>query len=253
MAHGPLTMSLVYPGNGLPIDGEKRFWIGWQIEREKGWHTYWKHPGDVGVSPSVKWNLSNSCEAGEIVFPPPHRVSMTGIRAYGHYGETLFLIPFTLSGTPEKEITIRGDFSWLACSRTCMPATAKLSLTIPMVDKLIKDKPLAERFRTFWDKQPRDPPAAWDFQAHALGKFIHLQFPRALSGHARPMDFFAEDRVVLSDQTPQVREQEGRLQWLLKKSPWDQSPPDQLAGLLAVGEGEDLVHYRIKMPVLKVK
>ncbi len=46
--HGPVTMRLVYPGNGVEVGQKEKFWIGWEIILEQGWHTYWKHPGDVG-------------------------------------------------------------------------------------------------------------------------------------------------------------------------------------------------------------
>ena len=74
-------MKLVYPANGLGLGTQQKVWVGWHIERDHGWHTYWKHPGDVGIPPQVEWDLPAGCEAGEIVFPPPKRVSMAGISA----------------------------------------------------------------------------------------------------------------------------------------------------------------------------
>ncbi len=252
ITEGPLSMKLVYPANGLVLGTENKLWIGWHIEREKGWHTYWKHPGDVGIPPQVEWDLPDGCEAGEMVFPPPKRVSMAGISAHGHHGETIFLIPLTLSSISEnqKEIQIKGRFSWMACSRVCLPASTSLSLSLPLVTKSLPDVRLAEKFKNFWQKQPQDLPESWDFQAHAIGKFINLRFPSSLSRTSLHMDFFGEDRVVLSNQVPQVREVDDRLQWLLQQSPWKKSPANSLAGLIAIGEGLDLSYYRLKIPVL---
>ena len=52
---GPLQMSLVLEQNGMKAGND--FWIGWQIVRNPGWHTYWEHPGDVGVPPKLEWDL----------------------------------------------------------------------------------------------------------------------------------------------------------------------------------------------------
>ena len=249
---GPLTMKLVYPANGLGSGTKQKVWVGWHIERDHGWHTYWKHPGDVGIPPQVKWDLPAGCEAGEIVFPPPKRVSMAGISAQGHHGKTLFLIPFYFSDIPEDqhEIHLTGRFSWMACSRICMPSTTKLSLTIPVVREPLADLYLAEKFKRFWQKQPQDLPDSWEFQAFSMGKFINLRFPRSLSKNTNRMEFFGEDRTVLSNQIPKVRNTGDRLEWLFQQSPWKKSSPDTLAGLLAIGEGDDIAYYRLKVPVL---
>ena len=82
-------MELVFEQKGI-VPGEE-FWIGWRIIRERGWHTYWKHPGDVGVPPSIKWELPPGFVAGELLYSLPQKVKMATIRANGNYGETLFL------------------------------------------------------------------------------------------------------------------------------------------------------------------
>ena len=177
---------------------------------------------------------------------------MAGISAQGHHGETLFLIPFYFSDIPEDqhEIHLTGRFSWMACSRICMPSTTKLSLTIPVVREPLADLYLAEKFKRFWQKQPQDLPDSWEFQAFSMGKFINLRFPRSLSKNTNRMEFFGKDRTVLSNQTPKVRNTGDRLEWLFQQSPWKKSSPGTLAGLLAIGEGDDIAYYRLKVPVL---
>ena len=86
---GPVRMSLVLPASG--IKPNSTVWIGWWIQREEGWHTYWKHPGNVGLTPHLEWELPQGIEVGELQFPHPKRVQMAGVKAYGHYGDTLYL------------------------------------------------------------------------------------------------------------------------------------------------------------------
>ena len=48
-------MALVLPASGVAPNSTT--WIGWWIQREEGWHTYWKHPGNVGITPHLEWTL----------------------------------------------------------------------------------------------------------------------------------------------------------------------------------------------------
>ena len=92
LKQGPVSMELVCEQRTV-VDG-KAFWIGWRMVREKGWHTYWEHPGDVGVPPRIKWSLPDGIRAGELLYSPPQRVKMGKVGAHGNYGETLFLCRF---------------------------------------------------------------------------------------------------------------------------------------------------------------
>ena len=48
-------MALVLASNGVVSNSNT--WLGWWIEREEGWHTYWEHPGNVGLTPNLDWEL----------------------------------------------------------------------------------------------------------------------------------------------------------------------------------------------------
>ena len=71
----------------LSIAPGEPFFVGWRIRRDVGWHTYWKHPGDVGVPPALKWEVPVGFTAGELCFPPPERIKMASVAAHGHKGE----------------------------------------------------------------------------------------------------------------------------------------------------------------------
>ena len=246
----PLTLNLVYPGNGILAGESKEIWIGLRIVREDGWHTYWEHPGDVGIPPSIEWELPAGYSAGKIVFPPPHRVSMFDISANGHTGETLFLIPLSIPPLNSgQELEIKGLCSWMACSHTCMPAHTQLSLKLPVVSKFEPDPHWTTQFKSFWSTQPKEIPKDWKFDARLIGKFLKIQFPPFLSAKNGELDFFAEDRVVLSDQSPLVRKKNDRLEWMLKKSPWGPPLPKEINGLLSVEEGGGKNFFRLKIPV----
>ena len=246
----PLTLNLVYPGNGILPGESKEIWIGLRIVREDGWHTYWEHPGDVGIAPSIEWELPAGFSAGKIVFPPPHRVSMFDIRANGHTGETLFLIPLSIPPlTSGQELEIKGLCSWMACSNTCMPAHTQLSLKLPVVSKFEQDPYWATQFQNFWATQPKEVPKDWNFDARLIGKFLKLQFPTFLSAEKGELDFFAENRVILSNQSPTVRKKDDRMEWILEKSPWGPQVPKKISGILSLKEGATKSFYRLNIPV----
>ena len=54
----------------------ENFVFGIKLDLAPGWHTYWKHPGDVGVPPSLEWNMPTGFSAGELLYSPPVKVKM---------------------------------------------------------------------------------------------------------------------------------------------------------------------------------
>jgi DsbC/DsbD-like thiol-disulfide interchange protein len=53
---------------------------GVEILLEPGWHTYWRNPGDAGVSPSFDFLRSENVSTLEVLYPAPERTTMA--RAY---------------------------------------------------------------------------------------------------------------------------------------------------------------------------
>jgi len=90
--NGPVTTRLVTESNVKPESSS--FEIGWWIKREKGWHTYWESPGDVGVPPILKWNLPKGIILREMHYAPPQLVKMFKVFAHGHKDESLFIFRF---------------------------------------------------------------------------------------------------------------------------------------------------------------
>ena len=57
--------------------------IALRIKHDKGWHTYWKSPGIVGVPTGIDWKLPDGFKAGKILWPQPETVKMGPYNAYG--------------------------------------------------------------------------------------------------------------------------------------------------------------------------
>ena len=252
---GPLEMGLVTESMG--VAHEKSFWLAWRIRRDNGWHTYWKFPGDVGVPPTVLWDLPAGLQAGELVFPPPRKIMMAQVGAHGHTGETLFLCKFEPK-TPFRvgeTIRIQGQFSWLTCSQTCLPGYADLSIELKVRKSVSPDPMWKPRFDLFREQQPVAPPKDWEPSASSHSEGYVLSIPSLPGDQPSDVRFFGEGRMIRSN-APQILRR-GKQGWelLLTQSPWARKGLTHLSGLLYRREGwgteENPSFYRLNLPLSK--
>ena len=250
---GPLTMELVSEQKTI-VDG-RPFWVGWRIVRKEGWHTYWKHPGDVGVPPKIDWDLPDGMRAGEMIYAVPQRVSMGQVKAHGNYGETLFLcrIEPVVPLRPDTVARIAGKASWLTCSSQCLPGFADLSLDLPVSDRVEHDPLWRPRFEAFRKSLPIVAPPDLAFKARAHGDKIDLLLPASVAGPDRYPYFFGHGRLVRSH-APQVL-RKGKDGWTLsmRRTPWSLKNEKELSGLVYLknGWGNNLPskYLRIRVPL----
>lgn len=112
----------------------KPFTVGLWIEHDRGFHTYWRFPGIVGVPTQIAWKLPRGWKAGELVYPEPERTLMFQIKAQGFDRDVMLRTEIT----PPADLTIGGQVAltgkavWMACADTCHPGALDLSLTLPV-------------------------------------------------------------------------------------------------------------------------
>jgi DsbC/DsbD-like thiol-disulfide interchange protein len=253
LKRGPISMELVSEQKTV-VDG-KAFWLGWRIIREKGWHTYWKHPGDVGVPPKIEWMVPDGFKVGELIYALPQRVSMGKVKAHGNYGETLFLCKFESSVPLESGmlLEISGKASWLTCSSRCLPGFADLSIEIPVAKHVEYDPIWRPRFEAFRESMPRDAPANWTFQAFRNGDKIDLMLPPSVRETGGYPYLFGHGRLIRSH-APQVL-RKGKNGWLLslRRTTWGTGKEREISGLLYRKEGWGKVSFgnylQIRVPL----
>ncbi len=102
---------------------------------DKGWHTYWRNPGDSGEPTTIKWTLPAGWQAGDIVWPTPARMPIGPLLNYGYSGEVLLPVPIQVPATATvgSTATLKADVTFLVCELTCVPEYASLTLTVPVV------------------------------------------------------------------------------------------------------------------------
>ncbi len=118
----------------LSISPGETITLGFHQKLRKGWHVYWQNPGDSGLPLSLEWGLPAGLEAGEIIYPLPHRLPLGELVNYGHEGRPTFLIELTAAEDvmPGSIAELELDATWLICSDICVPERGTFLLQLPI-------------------------------------------------------------------------------------------------------------------------
>jgi DsbC/DsbD-like thiol-disulfide interchange protein len=102
---------------------------GIEIRLKKGWHTYWRYPGDAGVPPRFDFAGSQNVKSIEVLWPAPQRIPEQGLVTIGYTGDVILplaIVPQN-SGAPIK---LRLKLDYAVCETLCVPAEGKAELTL---------------------------------------------------------------------------------------------------------------------------
>ena len=104
---------------------------GFEIKLAPGAITYWRDPGDAGLPPTLDFSGSENVASVETKFPAPKRITEAdGGEAFGYDGGVIFPL-LVKPGDPAKPVTLRLNADFAVCEKVCVPAKARLSLTLP--------------------------------------------------------------------------------------------------------------------------
>jgi thiol:disulfide interchange protein DsbD len=104
------------------------------LTADKGWHTYWRNPGDAGEATKIAWSLPAGWRAGAIVWAAPRRLPVGPIMNYGHEGRAILAAPLEIpaGARPGQTATLVANVDYLVCAEVCVPGSAKVSLALPV-------------------------------------------------------------------------------------------------------------------------
>ncbi len=130
---GHLEAELVAQERGAVPGGT--VYVALRQKIDKGWHTYWRNPGDSGEPTTITWTLPAGWQAGDIVWPTPDRMPIGPLVNYGYSGEVLLPVPIQVpvSASVGSTATLKADVTFLVCELTCIPEYASLTLAVPVV------------------------------------------------------------------------------------------------------------------------
>jgi thiol:disulfide interchange protein DsbD len=230
----------VRPGQALTV--------GIRLEMEKGWHTYWRNPGDSGLPTRVRWQLPAGFEAGEIRWPYPVRFATGPLVSYGYEHEVLLpvevRVPPSVAG---REVRIAGRVDWLECLEACVPGKAELSLTLPVRGEA-RPGPQAALFSRFRPRLPAKDPA-WRFSASLAGPVLSLGLRPPRAAELKSAWFYPVAQGLLDNAHPQELRREGAGYRLALARDPNGAAAERLAGVLVAETSRGTLALEVDAPV----
>ncbi|MDE2304696.1 MAG: thioredoxin family protein [Gammaproteobacteria bacterium] len=218
--------------------GEK-FTVALVLDVRKGWHTYWRNPGDSGRPTEISWTLPPGFTAGGIEWPAPHRFVLAPLVNYGYEGLAVHLVQMTAPRDlrPGSTARLRAHADWLVCSNLCIPEQADLDLSLPVRARASSVDPRSERLFAAARAALPEPAPAGASATVSAGQ-LSLRFGRGWeqaldSAHALLFVPYADE--VIAYGAPQTLRRDGATVTLTIKA-GDQPPRSgMLEGVLIVG------------------
>ena len=100
--------------------------IGLKVSMDKGWHTYWRNPGDSGGPIEIDWELPKGFTVSDIKWPLPEKIEYPPLMTYGY--EDFVIYPMVLSIPADYSndyFEMTADI--LICADVCIPESGKIS------------------------------------------------------------------------------------------------------------------------------
>ena len=220
------------------------FWVAVRLQMDEDWHTYWRNPGDAGLGTRITWQLPPGFEAGEIQWPFPHRFESGGIVSFGYKDEVWLLTelrpPKSLKAG--AHLTLAARVNWLECADVCLPGKADVKLELPV--RSGPPKPDARWADAFQKARARWPltDARWQVSADRTPSRLTLRLrpPAHFTRDPGALYFFPIDGDLIDHAAEQTLVRTNTaLELHLKPSPYAQTPPKRLRGVLVASEGWD--------------
>lgn len=236
-ASGPHTTLTLLANTGTVARGQT-FLAALQFKMEKGWHVYWRNPGDSGEPPKIQWQMPAGFHAGAMEWPAPEKLTSPSIVDYGYENEVLLLVPVRApanlkSGGAE---TLGAEVNWLVCSEMCIPGKAQLSLALPVAGRKAVNPATEQLFRQARAELPVRAPAAWKIYATNEKDDFVLTIETGKQESAAT--FFPLHAEQINNDAPEAATPFSRgVRLKLQKSDGLLKPIDRLRGVLKLGRG----------------
>jgi DsbC/DsbD-like thiol-disulfide interchange protein len=115
-----------------------------EIAPERGFKTYWRHPGESGLPPAFDWSRSANLAAVEVLWPAPRRFEDGGGVSYGYEGGVVLPLRVT-PREADRPVRLALTLDYGVCKDVCIPVRAELSLALPPGGSAAPTPPAIER------------------------------------------------------------------------------------------------------------
>jgi suppressor for copper-sensitivity B len=103
---------------------------GLEFRFAKGWHGYWRTPGDAGIPPTIDWSASENILGAEISWPAPHRLVIDELQNSVYENDVVLPVKSHLKQA-HTSARVKASIEYAACSELCVPLEAELALPLP--------------------------------------------------------------------------------------------------------------------------
>jgi thiol:disulfide interchange protein DsbD len=162
---------------------------------DRGWHTYWRNPGESGLPTTLAWRLPAGFAAGDIAWPAPKALPAGPLVNYGYEGDVLHLVALSVPADAPvgQNVTLAARADWLVCKETCVPEGADLALELPVAREAAPSR-WHDAIAATRQSLPKPLPPSWRVVATAEGPRIALALtPPADAASPGRLQYFAQD------------------------------------------------------------
>jgi DsbC/DsbD-like thiol-disulfide interchange protein len=103
---------------------------GLEFRFAKGWHGYWRTPGDAGIPPTVDWSASENISGADISWPAPHRLVIEELQNSVYENDVILPVKLHRKQA-HTSVGVKASIGYAACSEVCVPLQAELALPLP--------------------------------------------------------------------------------------------------------------------------
>ena len=228
--------------------------LAFLMKPQSGWHGYWSNPGDAGLGLSPTWILPTGVKAGNLAYPVPQTLIVSGLMNHVYERDYAVLSSLTLpaDARPGTRLPLRVKLEWLACTdKVCVPEQAELSAEVTVGAA----GPPSAQFDLWRAALPAPLGSKASFAIDGNRVRIAVPLPQGVPLN-NPHLFLADHRVV-DYAAVQTFTREGDLLVIeVPRAKFDPIAPPQLAAVLRFdpeGNGVSLTASPGPVPQLAVK
>jgi len=107
--------------------------LAFVMRPDRGWHGYWRNPGDAGAEPRVAWDLPEGWQAGPLQYPVPDRLTLLGLTNYVYERDYALLATVRIPADVRAgdQVPVRARLDYLVCTdEICVPETAEVAVAL---------------------------------------------------------------------------------------------------------------------------
>lgn len=221
-----IRASLIAEG---PVEPGGTVMLAVLMQPEKDWHGYWKNPGDAGLGLTLDWTLPQGTTAGELMYPVPQTLLLSGLMNHVYEHDYAVLVPLTVPTDASGLVPLRAEANWLACTYDlCVPESAILEGSVT-----IGKGPADPRFAAW--KAALPAPLGQPARFEVAGNLLRLAVPYPASARIEEPHFFILDDGQIAYASPQRFLRSGDTLVVEIQRARDAPVLPRISGVLAVG------------------